>query len=220
MGPCSIAEGGNTTYLNQHSWTNIANMIFLDQPIGTGYSYSDDGSEVLTHEDIAKDTYAFLALFFTRFSQYADAPFHLAGESYFGHMGPAIASTIHKANKMIEIAPRPWMKKINFASLIIANGLTDALHQFATVADFLCGDGPYSPFSPEQPECVRMKGDTPICTSLIETCQRWTSQLTCVPAVLHCWNRLLGPVTGELSIISYYLQRLISYISSIWAEPV
>src|SRR5882762_10749713 len=99
LGPCTISdEGRNTTY-NKHSWINHANIIFLDQPVGTGFSYSSDGSTVSTSPVAGQDVYAFLELFLERLPKYANKPFHIATESYGGTFTPYIASVIHKKNK-------------------------------------------------------------------------------------------------------------------------
>jgi len=44
-GPCFVAEGGNGTVHNPHAWNEFVNIIYLDEPIGTGYSYASDGSK-------------------------------------------------------------------------------------------------------------------------------------------------------------------------------
>ncbi|KAI0713118.1 alpha/beta-hydrolase [Cerioporus squamosus] len=90
-GPCTIVDP-STTVPNPHSWNNVANMVFLDQPVGTGFSYASDGSKVDTLADLAVDVYAFLQLFVSRFPEYAEKPLHLAAESWGGHYGPNIAS--------------------------------------------------------------------------------------------------------------------------------
>lgn len=46
-GPCSV-NADNTTKLNPYSWNNYSNMIYIDQPIGTGFSYGDDTVSLLT----------------------------------------------------------------------------------------------------------------------------------------------------------------------------
>ncbi|KAI9646101.1 hypothetical protein NHQ30_005541 [Ciborinia camelliae] len=38
-GPCYIDEGGNVIN-NPYSWNNVSNMIYIDQPTQTGFSYS------------------------------------------------------------------------------------------------------------------------------------------------------------------------------------
>ncbi|KAI4158630.1 MAG: hypothetical protein LQ342_007282 [Letrouitia transgressa] len=39
-GPCFVADDSNSTYLNPWSWNNEANVLYIDQPLHTGFSYS------------------------------------------------------------------------------------------------------------------------------------------------------------------------------------
>jgi len=43
-GPCIARPDSNSTGPNPWSWTGASNMLYIDQPIGTGFSY-----DVATH---------------------------------------------------------------------------------------------------------------------------------------------------------------------------
>lgn len=40
-GPCKVTDGMGPVY-NPYSWSNHSNMIYLSQPVGTGFSYSEE----------------------------------------------------------------------------------------------------------------------------------------------------------------------------------
>lgn len=81
LGPASIDEKIRVVD-NPYSWNSNASVIFLDQPVNVGYSYSD--SSVTSTQAAGKDVYAFLTMFFDKFPEYAKQDFHISGESYAG----------------------------------------------------------------------------------------------------------------------------------------
>lgn len=193
LGPCQIADETSITY-NKHSWNSHSNILFLDQPVNVGYSYSDDGSKVDRSAAAGEDVYAFFQLFFNRFPEYSKAPFHMAAESYGGTYAPNAASIFHKKNKELALAAVPGLIKINLASVILANGLTDPYEQMASIPDWAC-DGPYAVYDdPEGPQCRALRSKVPTCQRLIQNCYKFDSRLVCVPAELYCWSQLLGPL--------------------------
>ncbi|KAJ7875369.1 Alpha/Beta hydrolase protein [Mycena olivaceomarginata] len=206
LGPCSIANEGNNTTFNKHSWTSNANMIFLDQPVNTGFSY---GSTVSTSPVAGKDVYAFLELFLSRFPEYSKQPFHISGESYAGTYLPNIARAIWTGNKQLERPPRsrrPALKKINLESILIGNGFTEPYTQLGSVADYAC-EGPYPVYSdPEGPECASLRAKIPTCQRMIKSCYIYNSRLTCVPALVYCDARLMGPLL-QLGLNPYDVRK-------------
>ncbi|PSR72048.1 hypothetical protein PHLCEN_2v12078 [Hermanssonia centrifuga] len=158
-GPCSVSPD-NKTVRNDHSWNEKMNIIYLDEPIGTGYSYATDGSKVTTLTNLAVDVYAFLQVFMHRFPQYASMPFHLAAESWGGHFGPNIAHYIFERNQELVYAPRTGILKINLASVILANGLTEPASQFESIHPYICGAAPYHPLDPDGAVCKTLKVNT------------------------------------------------------------
>ncbi|WWC91365.1 uncharacterized protein L201_006308 [Kwoniella dendrophila CBS 6074] len=190
LGGCNIANKGENVTLNDFSWNNVANVLFLDQPIGVGYSYADEG-EVNNSPAAAEDVYAFLMLFISKFREYSKQEFHIAGESYAGTYIPNIASVIYKNNLALDLAATPGVPKLNFASVMIGNGLTDPHAQFGSVPDWACDHSlsHYAPYKdPEGPECTALRGKAPRCQNLIAGCYRTNSKFACVPAALYCWS--------------------------------
>ncbi|KAF2485713.1 cpy like protein carboxypeptidase [Neohortaea acidophila] len=179
LGPSSITEKGETKF-NPSSWNANASVIFLDQPVNVGYSYS--GSGVSNTVAAGKDVYALLTLFFKQFPEYAKQPFHISGESYAGHYIPVFASEILSHKK----------RNINLQSVLIGNGLTDGLTQYDYYRPMACGDGGWPAVLGAQ-ECAGMDNALPRCKSLIESCYNSESVWSCVPASIYCNNAIIGP---------------------------
>lgn len=84
IGPCRINEFGNGTDYNPWGWSRNSSLLFVDQPVDTGFSYIDDGYELPSDsQEAAVDMHHFLQLFIAEFfSERELIPVHLAGESY------------------------------------------------------------------------------------------------------------------------------------------
>ncbi|EOQ99452.1 hypothetical protein E3P92_02614 [Wallemia ichthyophaga] len=195
LGPCNIANDGQSTTYNDYSWNNNANLLFLDQPINVGYSYSDSDN-VNTTPAAADDVYAFLQIFFKHYSSYAHLPFSIAAESYGGRYAPLIADVINNHNQIDKSLYRingsfDDFKHINLKSILLGNGLTNPKVQFPSVYDYAC-HGPYQIFEPNGSECANLKSKAHTCETLIDTCYKTDSRFTCLPAALYCWSGMYG----------------------------
>ncbi|KAE9404312.1 alpha/beta-hydrolase [Gymnopus androsaceus JB14] len=69
LGPCRVLdESGPKSH--PESWNTNANIFFINQPIGVGFSYTEYGETVSTTEEAAEDIAAFVAIFFEHFTKF------------------------------------------------------------------------------------------------------------------------------------------------------
>jgi len=108
-----------TLTVNPQGWNQRANIIYIDQPVGTGLSYSGTDHLIDRQYDISAQFYAFLRGFYSAFPEYKQRKLYLTGESYAGHMIPCIARYILERNG------KPGQLNIPLAGLAIGNGWVD-----------------------------------------------------------------------------------------------
>ncbi|XP_012496131.1 PREDICTED: probable serine carboxypeptidase CPVL [Propithecus coquereli] len=100
-------------------WTTTLSMLYIDNPVGTGFSFTDDTHGYAVNEDdVARDLYSALIQFFQLFPEYKDNDFYATGESYAGKYVPAIAHYIHTLNP-------PTRLKINLKGIAIGDAYSD-----------------------------------------------------------------------------------------------
>lgn len=81
-GPFSFDGNVTTPVANPYSWTKLANVLYIDQPVGVGYS---TGSNPATdNADVTQDFYNWLKAFYTVFPTLKTKNTYLMGESYAG----------------------------------------------------------------------------------------------------------------------------------------
>ncbi|KAK9130318.1 hypothetical protein Sjap_010805 [Stephania japonica] len=136
IGPFHVNADGKTLYLNPYSWNQVANIIFLDSPVGTGFSYSKSPSDVEENGDemTAKESLAFLLKWFERFPQYKGRDFYITGESYAGHYIPQLAQAIVSFSSTLE-------SSINLKGYMVGNALTDDFNDHRGVSEYLWSNG-------------------------------------------------------------------------------
>jgi cathepsin A (carboxypeptidase C) len=183
-GPCTINDD-LTTKSNPYSWNSFANLIYIDQPAGTGFSYGNFPGDY-DHDEVgvSEDMYHFLQLFFTHHSEYATQDFHLFGESYAGHYVPATSHRVWVGNNNKEGA------NINLVGVGIGNGLTDPEVQYNYYPDMAYNNKVHPIVSKSQYE--NMKDAVPSCIAAITKCQ--TQSSACGEAQETCNSALLSPV--------------------------
>merc|ERR1711991_483495 len=71
---------------NPYSWHNAVHMLYIDNPVGTGFSFTDYYQT--SQAAIAENMLTFLTGFFEQYAQYEGRPLFLFGESYAGKYIP------------------------------------------------------------------------------------------------------------------------------------
>ncbi|KAL4638285.1 serine carboxypeptidase-like 35 isoform X2 [Castanea sativa] len=101
LGPFLVQLNGIKLNLNKFSWNKVANILFLEAPVGVGFSYTNKSKDLhmLGDRVTADDSHAFLIGWFKRFPNFKSNDFYLAGESYAGHYVPQLANLIYERNK-------------------------------------------------------------------------------------------------------------------------
>ncbi|KAJ0988983.1 hypothetical protein J5N97_007339 [Dioscorea zingiberensis] len=85
---------------NPFSWSQIANIIYVDSPAGTGYSYADSDGDYITNDTkTVSDLYEFTLKFFAEYPEFLPNPLYLAGCSYSGVIVPVLAQEIVIGNE-------------------------------------------------------------------------------------------------------------------------
>ncbi|KAJ8474878.1 hypothetical protein ONZ45_g15798 [Pleurotus djamor] len=79
---------------NNFSWHKLADAIWVDQPVGTGYSTCDENGFVANEDQMGQDFVGFLSNLVKVFPSLATRPLYLTGESYAGTYIPYITKTI------------------------------------------------------------------------------------------------------------------------------
>lgn len=71
VGPYRVQQGGKLEY-NNGSWDEFANLLFVDQPVGTGFSYVNSNSFLTELDQMAAHFMIFLDKWFALFPEYAN----------------------------------------------------------------------------------------------------------------------------------------------------
>jgi len=198
IGPYQIV-GNNTFTYNEDAWTDKYNVLIIDNPVGTGYSYTDNRTECYCSTElcVAKDFYAGLLTFFTELhTEYRKNPFYLVGESYAGKYIPHIAVYLDSKN-------------FKFEGVILGNGLYFPEKQYLTVPEIALSYGILNPTT-----YAAMHQKAQICSQLIKDMKWSKAAEKCEEMVGTIYDDIGGGVfrydlryyndpTPESSMISY-----------------
>eukprot|EP00769_Ergobibamus_cyprinoides_P004580 gnl/Ergobibamus_cyprinoides/77.p1 GENE.gnl/Ergobibamus_cyprinoides/77~~gnl/Ergobibamus_cyprinoides/77.p1 ORF type:complete len:469 (+),score=164.59 gnl/Ergobibamus_cyprinoides/77:67-1407(+) len=128
LGPYRLPDQQESFVRNPYAWSNdAAEALFIDNPVGAGYSYTTGASGYArTETDVAGNVALFLEKFFQYFPEAANRPLYVASESYGGHYAPAITAYLIRN-------PTPG---VNVSGVAWGDGVTDPVHQMTTTSLF------------------------------------------------------------------------------------
>ncbi|XP_041010048.1 serine carboxypeptidase-like 18 [Juglans microcarpa x Juglans regia] len=136
MGPLSFNyanSSGNkpTLELNPYSWTKVANIIFLDSPVGTGFSYATTWEAYNVNDTLlAAQIYEFLRKWLLAHSMFLSNPLYIGGESYSGIPVPIIAQEVLNGNEIGNLPP------LILKGFVLGNPLTHRIYDVAARLKF------------------------------------------------------------------------------------
>jgi carboxypeptidase C (cathepsin A) len=110
-----MADG--TLVSNPASWHYAANILFIEQPVGVGFSYSDNTADYVTGDaQAAEDLYNGILAFYNKFTNLKGNDFYMTAESYGGHYLPSTTKYILDQGTADEL---------NFKGYFLGNPWTD-----------------------------------------------------------------------------------------------
>ncbi|CAL4924087.1 unnamed protein product [Urochloa decumbens] len=118
----------------EDSWTKVSNVIFLDAPVGTGFSYSRDEAGLnVSLTGSGRQHHTFLRKWLAEHPEFASNPLYIGGDSYSGYTVPVAALDIATHNT--------GHPKLNLAGYLVGNAGTDDRYDTGGKVPFMHGMG-------------------------------------------------------------------------------
>ncbi|BBN17237.1 serine carboxypeptidase 1 [Marchantia polymorpha subsp. ruderalis] len=116
IGPIST-----TLEKRESTWLKVAHLLFVDNPVGTGYSYVDDENLLCTtNKEVVDDLVSFVKTFFNTHEALKQSPFYIVAESYGGKFASEFGVAIQKNLKELDFNFKgvalgdTWISPIDF----------------------------------------------------------------------------------------------------------
>lgn len=130
-GPYKLSKDAKTILKNEYSWNTNANLLYVDQPLGVGYSERKKVKEEVgldtSENQVREDMFYFLQEFVKLYPEFKGRDFYITGESFAGHYIPQVGNYMFKNQKDIDL---------QLKGLAIGNGFVNPSVQYKGYADF------------------------------------------------------------------------------------
>lgn len=129
LGPWRVSSKSSVEP-NPGPWNRIFGLLFIDNPIGVGFSIAASTQEIPRNQhDVAKHLFIAIRKFVKLEESFKTRPIYVTGESYAGKYVPGFGYYILKQNAKLPVSSR-----VNLGGVAIGNGLTDPITQVSTHA--------------------------------------------------------------------------------------
>jgi len=92
-GPYSINDDGETFTASDYSWNREANVLYIEQPAGVGYSICGDQTECsFDDNNVSEDNLAAVLGWYAKYPEYKEHELYISGESYAGIYVPYLVN--------------------------------------------------------------------------------------------------------------------------------
>ncbi|KAL6906295.1 hypothetical protein ACP4OV_003896 [Aristida adscensionis] len=117
------ADGLPRLLYRKDSWTKVSNIIFLDSPVGAGFSYSETEQGYESSDTkAANQIFIFLKKWLHEHPEFLSNPLYIAGDSYSGMIVPTVTAQIVRGKE------DGTEQSLNLKGYLVGNPVTD--HSF------------------------------------------------------------------------------------------
>lgn len=198
LGPWRVSDSPDLRlHQNPAPWNRVFGLLFLDSPIGSGFSIAPSEEHIPTNQDeVAKDLYAALQAFFDLNPLFRKRPFYVTGESYAGKYVPSLS--LYMLNQLDNNGASP----LRLDGLAIGNGLTHPVVQVQSHASVAYAVGLIDPQEKLHLEALQQEAAN------LTRQQKWHDARIARSRVLNS----LENVTGLATL--YDMRRTVPYYTS------
>ncbi|XP_037904040.1 vitellogenic carboxypeptidase-like [Hermetia illucens] len=124
-----MTDNGNVQR-RAYSWNNDFNIVYVDNPVGSGYSFTEnDAGYAQNYDDVNRDLYEALRQLYKLFPQFENLPLYIAGSSYAGRFVISLGYKIHKTQEEATKAGTRPPVNIKLGGLAMGNAFIDPITQ-------------------------------------------------------------------------------------------
>jgi len=194
-GPCKVSRNENGEAVadpSLYAWNEKANVLWVDQPAGVGFSYDENvegDTSMFSYDQVATNMIAFLHRWEERFPSSHNGELFIFAESFGGHYAPAVGRRVFDSQQAGKSVPGLTLKGIG-----VGNGLTNPTIQYRYASEFAYRNT-YGIKAVNKTTYEKMNAALPECEEKIRKCNEDENEESngCIDAFVFCNQALQMP---------------------------